>query len=431
MHRYSGADTLAGHVRRGDVDDAALAAVGRRLAAFHATAREVLATGAAQRTARTVTENAHELLALVPPGAEAARVLALDAFLRAWLDTHGDLLAARARRGLVREGHGDLRADHVLLGEEVQVVDCLEFDVALRELDVADELAFLVMDLTARGAAEAGRTILTAYRDAGGDPGDDALVAFFAVHRALVRAKVALLRAAQLVDATPEHGREHAAARDLLALAERFAWQARLPLAIVLCGVPASGKSTLAVELAARSGLPHLSSDITRKQLAGVAPTDHAGSAAYAAAVSARTYLALGRRAAAAVASGRGVLVDATFRRRVDRDAFAAGFAGAAPVLFVECRVPGPELARRARERDSDPGRVSDATLDVVLREASSFEPLDEVAAVAHVPLRADRPTDELADEVVALLDRRAGRLHAAAAPSRSRAGRTAPTAGR
>ena len=91
---------------------------------------------------------------------------------------------------------------------------------------------------------------MRAYRDAGGDPGEDRLIAFYAAYRALVRAKVALLRAAQHPASSSEHGRESAAARDLLALAERFAWRARLPLVIVICGVPAAGKSHLAQALA-------------------------------------------------------------------------------------------------------------------------------------------------------------------------------------
>ena len=139
-------------------------------------------------------------------------------------------------------------------------MDCIEFDPALRELDVADDLAFLVMDLVARGGEQFARTLVRAYRDAGGDPGHDHLIAFFAAYRALVRAKVSMLRAAQHPASSSEHGRESAAARNLLALAEQFAWRARLPLVIVICGLPAAGKTHLAGTLAEISRLPHLSS---------------------------------------------------------------------------------------------------------------------------------------------------------------------------
>jgi hypothetical protein len=97
--------------------------------------------------------------------------------------------------------------------------------------------------LRARPTAARRRTSATALRL----PGDDRLIAFYAAYRALVRAKVALLRAARHPASSSDHGRESAAARGLLGLAERFAWQARLPLVIVICGVPAAGKSHLAV----------------------------------------------------------------------------------------------------------------------------------------------------------------------------------------
>ena len=175
-----------------------------------------------------MTENFHELLAIVEQRAEVEWVLALERFAHAFVVAHAQMLDARARRGFVREVHGDLRAEHVLLDETLQVVDCIEFDRGLRELDVADDLAFLVMDLAAVGGERFARTLVGAYRDAGGDPGEDRLIAFYAAYRALVRAKVALLRAAQYPASSSEHGHESAAARDLLAVAERFAWRARL-----------------------------------------------------------------------------------------------------------------------------------------------------------------------------------------------------------
>jgi hypothetical protein len=358
---------------------------------------------------RRMTENFHELLGVVEQRAEVGRVLTLERFAHAFVAAHAQMLDARARRGLVREGHGDLRAEHVLLGEALQVVDCLEFNSALRELDVADDLAFLVMDLVGRGGDRFARALVHAYRDAGGDPGEDRLIAFYAAYRALVRAKVALLRAAQHPASSSERGHDSAVARELLALAERFAWQARLPLVIVVCGLPAAGKSHLARALAEISRLPHVSSDMTRKRLAGIGPQQRAGDTAYGAEFNRLTYTELGRRAAREASGRGGAVVDATFRHRADRDSFADAFADAAPLLFVECRAPARVLAQRAAQRDIRPGRVSDASLSVVLRESSTWEPLDEVAPEAHVTLRTDRPVEAQLEDLRALFDRRIG----------------------
>jgi uncharacterized protein len=412
MRRYDERRTLAAKLERGELRREEVAALGRMLARFHAQARRVAMRGVpALVVERRMTENFHELLAIVEQRAEIGWVLELERFAHAFVVGHAHMLDARARNGFVREGHGDLRAEHVLLEETLRVVDCIEFDRALRELDVADDLAFLVMDLVASGGERFVRALVCAYRAAGGDPGEDRLIAFYAAYRALVRAKVALLRAAQYPASSSQHGRESAAARDLLALAERFAWQARLPLVIVVCGVPAAGKSHLAQALAEVSQLPHLSSDVTRKRLAGIRSHQRAPSAAYSAEFNRRTYAELGRRAARATAVCGGALVDATLRHRADRDAFVEPFADAAPLLFVECHAPTHVLAERAAQRDRQPGRVSDASLSVVVRESSAWEPLDEVAPEAHVSLRSDRPVETQVADLRALLDRRIGQL--------------------
>src|SRR3954451_20157197 len=206
---------------------------------------------------------------LARTGAPSRRLAGLERFCRAGLAVFGPELACRARSGRVREGHGDLRAEHILLGDRIEAVDGVEFDRALRVADVGYDLAFLVMDV-ARRDDELARAIVRGYRSMGGDPGSDSLLAFFCTVRALVRAKVDLLRAAQLGGAA---GQERSArALELIAVAERFAWRTRLPHVTCMAGLAASGKSTVAEALAAAAGRPVLSSDRIRKLRAGVDP---------------------------------------------------------------------------------------------------------------------------------------------------------------
>jgi predicted kinase len=249
--------------------------------------------------------------------------------------------------------------------------------------------------------------LVQAYRDAGGDPGPDSLIAFYAAYRALVRAKVSLLRAEQLPSTSAEHGRRSAHARDLIALAETFAWRARQPILIAVCGVPASGKSHLARALAELSGLSHVSSDVIRKRLVGLPTTERAPDETYRAEWNVRTYAELGRRASEALAANGGAIVDATFRHRADRLAFTAALGAYRPIVFIECQAPRAVLTQRAATRERDRDRVSDAGLAVVLREQSSWEPLDEVPPGAVLTLRTDRPVEQIIGDVLALLDRR------------------------
>lgn len=408
MRRYEERHTLAARLARGEIEDAQLRAVGRAIARFHARAPQVATEPKPELVVeRRFARNLHELLACVEQRDEADRLLALERFAHAYAGARSETFRARALDGLVRDGHGDLRAEHVLVNGDVQAVDCVEFDPALRALDVADDLSFLICDLVARGGERLVEPLVDAYRDAGGDPGDRTLIAFYAINHALVRAKVALVRASQVEPGSGEQGEASDRARDLIALAERFAWRARLPLAIVVCGLPASGKSHLAHGLAQLAGLGQLSSDETRKQLAGIRASRRAPDDTYTAEWNARTYAELGRRAAAEVAGRGGAIVDATFRHAADRRRFMEAFGAAAPLLFIECLAPAAVLAERAARRQRDRERVSDADLDVVLREQRSWEPLDEVPAEAHLALRTDRAPGVIAGDVLALLDRR------------------------
>lgn len=408
MRRYDEQRTLAATLARGELRREDVTSLALVLVAFHASAPVASAEREGARSVEIeITRNLQQLLEVAELQAERNRIHALSRFMVRFLSGRADELDRRARDGLFRECHGDLRAEHVVLGDPLSVVDCVEFDADLRTLDVADDLGFLVMDLTALGGERFARQLIDDYRHAGGECGDDALLAYFGVHRALVRSKVWLVRAAQHPERSAAHGQAAAHARELLSLAEQFAWRARLPLAIVVCGVPGSGKSHLAIAIAEGSRLPRLSSDLLRKRLAGVRATATASQERYRADFNRATYAELGRRAAAEVVAQGGVVIDATFRHREDRDAFAASFGDKAPLVFVECLVPAEVLAMRGEERERDPDRVSDATLEVVLQERGSFEALEEVPADRHVALRTDRAVDRILADLIALLDER------------------------
>ncbi|MGZ4312836.1 MAG: bifunctional aminoglycoside phosphotransferase/ATP-binding protein [Solirubrobacteraceae bacterium] len=409
MRRYDEHATLAALADAGRVTPQHTTRVGARLAGFHAECAVALQDRGSRTVRHEVQENLFELADACTDRAMAARTAALGRFLEAWMTAREELLDARGRDGHIREVHGDLRAEHVIVSPRLSVVDCVEFDRDLRTLDVADDLAFLVMDLCARGVPARAGDLVSAYRRAGGDCGPDELLWFFAVHRALIRAKVALVRAGQ---PGGETGDDAVAA--LLAVADRCAWRARGAPAVAVCGVPASGKSHLAHALAVLTGCPVISSDVVRKELAGLAVHDRAPEALYSEQAGERTYRELGRRAAAAMSAGRGVLIDATFRRRADRDAFAAGWAQTAPLLFVQCVAPGDVLRRRAAGREEDPDRISDAGAQVVERERHRFEALDEATADRHVIIRTDRDAAAAIADLLALLDVRLAREPAA-----------------
>jgi uncharacterized protein len=404
MRRFDERRTLASLLAAGKVSEEQVAAVGRLVARFHAEAAVVRGGGSRVDAARRATGDNFAEIAASAGAVPDRAVMAGRRFVDAFLAARGHVLENRGRAGLVRDCHGDLRAEHVVFEERVEVFDCVEFARRLREIDVAADLAFLVMDLVHSGRDDLARVLVTAYRDAGGDSGDDALLSFFAAYRAWVRAKVACLRAGEL----PPGDRGRTAALDaagrFAATARRFEWRARGPLLLVVCGASGTGKTYLAERLAAVSGWRHLSSDVVRKELLGLEPTERAPADAYTPEASERTYAELGRRARAELAAGRGAIVDATFRFRRDRAAFIRGL-GAEAGLFLECWAPAAVLAERAARRESDPKRISDAGLAQVERQQREFEPLDELPRGQHAVLNTDRPVVEVADEVQTVVD--------------------------
>ncbi len=402
MRRFDEAATMASAVRREDLRHASVVATARTIQRFHAGAARPSVPAWAQRVGDAWNENIDELEAAAGAALAPQRLDAARGFAAGFLRRRGGELDERARRGCVVDGHGDLRAEHVVLGDDgLAIVDRLEFDPWLRRVDVADDLAFLVMDLHALGAGRAAAELVSAYRDAGGDAGDDGLVAAFAVYRAQVRAKVGYLRAAQLRGdgAADAHG----AAERLVAVAERLAWAARGPTLLVVAGPPASGKSTLASALAHAGDIPLLSSDRVRRSSLAVPVGAHAPGTAYAPEARRQVYEALGERASTALRSGS-VVVDATFGEPGQRDAFLAGLSRADRdrTRVVVCEAPLDVRIARARARAAAGDDPSDAGPDVVRRLAGStvWSP-----SAHRLEISTAGSADDLPDRVAAWLD--------------------------
>jgi aminoglycoside phosphotransferase family enzyme/predicted kinase len=400
MRRFREDRSLASMVARGAVGEADIEAVGARLAEFHAAA--AIVSGVDQVAAiRAASKETFTALSELCPPRLRPMVLAGRRFTEAFLREHGSEIRARADAGLARDGHGDLRAEHVLIDGGVEVIDCLEFDPALREIDVGADLSFLFMDLERLGERALARSLVKAYVAHGGDPGRDALVAFHAAQRAWVRAKVTFIRATQL-GADRERARDDACG--LIELARRLSWRARQPLLLVTCGLSGVGKSTLARELARISGAGVVSADAVRKRLAGLAEGESGRAEHYSPAFSRRTYAELGRLADREMRESGVAIIDATFRAQADRDAFATSLGSTgAKTRLVECVTP-PELRiERAASRAVAAVDISDATAEVAA--AQRFDPLPASSDDRHLRVRMDRAVALVVSDVEAWLD--------------------------
>ena len=293
------------------------------------------------------------------------------AHVRPWLDAQADALAAlwreRLQSGRVREGHGDLHLDNVVsLDGAVAAFDGIEFDPALRWIDVMDDLAFAFMDFAARGRRDFAFRLLNGWLDRTGDHDGVAALRFAAVYRALVRAQVEHLRGA---------AREPAARRYLDAA---LSWTQPAASALTIThGLPGSGKTFQSQRLLERTGAIRLRSDVERKRLSGLGMLEDSrarGLDLYTADATRRTYAQLEARARVLLAAGWPVILDAAFLRRDERAA-ARALADElrVPFAILDCQAPPGVLRERLLARRGD---ASEAGVAVLERLEAVAEPL-------------------------------------------------------
>ena len=228
---------------------------------------------------------------------------------------------------------------------------------------------------------------------------------FYKSYRAVVRAKVASLAAVEPELSASRRELERLEAMRYFHLAASYALP---PVLILTCGLPASGKTTAARNLAQPFEAIVLRSDLRRKQLAGVRPTERAtaefGSGIYAEHMTGRTYRALLAQADVDLVGRRSVVVDASFGRAAQREPFVS-LAKRHHVPFVVVETVAPEGVIRARmeKRSSDRAEASDADFAVYLRMREIYEAPQELPN--HHVLQA--PPNEPGEELTArALDR-------------------------
>jgi len=377
--------------RAGQVNVAMIDGLVKRLVGFHqsASTAEGWRYGSAPAVRRTVLGNLDESERFAGYTLTNSQFAAIEDYLKGFVSAHWELLNDRMRQGHVRDGHGDLRCEHICLAQGVQIFDCLEFSERLRYGDVASDIAFLAMDLDSLGASPLADELVHAYAQATADESFATLTNFYKCHRACVRGKVESLKS--LEDEVPSVERDSARdhARGSFSLAFGYALRGR-PALVIVCGLSGTGKSTVARMLQSRTGFELLSSDRIRKRLAGVPETASAsapyGAGIYSAGFDHLTYDALLADARARLREGCGVIIDATFIRPEDRrSVLAIGAQAGVPVLFVECQADEREILRRLGERTKKGDSVSDATAEVYLSQRAEFVPITEVRARHHL----------------------------------------------
>ena len=387
MRRFDQTGLLSTRPLEGDLPER----VAERVAAFHAAIPAVgedQAFGTVEAVLGPMLANFEAIRSRSQDDAILHRLVSLEAWTR---NRHAELvpiLRQRRAEGFVRECHGDMHRGNIALDEgEILIFDGIEFNPALRWIDVQSELAFLLMDLEEAGEVGPARRLLNRYLELTGDYAGLRVLNFYQVYRALVRAKVRAIRLSQPDLAPEEVERDRCALADYLTLAEGYT-RPRPPCLCLIHGVSGSGKSRLALGLRAVLPLIHLRSDIERKRLFGLMAEarTHPGTISggiYAADAGERTYGRLLALAEILLDAGYSPLVDATFLKGSQRAPFLElAKAKNLPCQMLACAAPTEVLRDRVRRRAEEGADPSEAGVEVLEAQLVSREALtaDELA---------------------------------------------------
>lgn len=339
----------------------------------------------------------------------------INTFIKNFLETEWHLVTDRVYSGGVVDGHGDLRAEHVYFENTgsytiptIQIIDCVEFNRQLRECDRAAEIGFLSMDFDYLKRGDCARHIEESYIKASQDNKLSSLLPFFKSYRALVRAKVTLLRLGQCKSASLEYEVAKANAVGHIELACRYALGLTQPFILVIGGLTGTGKSTLAEALSYYLYCNVYSSDKIRKSLFSEDEATYKDApyetGLYTSDITEHTYDALFEAATKDLSRGNPVIVDASFLKRSHREKlieFVEKFQ--CPYLFIECSSPEKITKERLAERTRR-GSISDGRWEIYLEQKKRLEPIAQEENLKVLRVDTEKNPEDVSEEVVQFL---------------------------
>jgi hypothetical protein len=337
---------------------------------------------------------------------------AIQEFNEQFFCRYSCLLNRRRTEGHILDCHGDLRLEHIHFGRDgVRVFDCIEFNDAFRYIDVANEVAFLAMDLDFHGRRDLSRYFVRQMADFVGDEDLLKLLDFYKCYRAYVRAKVHALKSVEAEVPEQQKARSRDRAMSLFSLSLEYAISGSEPMVIVIMGRIGTGKSTISGKLSDALGWEIFSSDTIRKQLAGIPLTPRTDADVreniYTRDMTDKTYCALRQRSLECAKQGRSCLVDATFGSAEHRNALRDALeSNSIRFCFVELIAADETVRNRLSARQRETDNISDARLEDFEKLSSTYRRPDALEQTMHIII----DTEQLPDK--ALFDVLQGVMH-------------------
>ncbi|UCE73173.1 MAG: AAA family ATPase [Methanomassiliicoccales archaeon] len=162
------------------------------------------------------------------------------------------------------------------------------------------------------------------------------------------------------------------------------------PFLIIACGLTGTGKSTILNEVAKEKDILILTSDMIRKELAGISPAEHRyvefDSGIYSEEFTKKTYIHMIEEGKKHILQGRSVILDACFPKKWQREKAKEGAKEVnAHFLCVQFTCPEEEVRERLEKRFESKEGVSDGRWEIYLSQKESFEDVDEFDSDSHM----------------------------------------------
>jgi aminoglycoside phosphotransferase family enzyme/predicted kinase len=396
-------------ISEGKVDDSVMDRVAKRVYEFHreaATGGEIDRIGGIDTIRHNHNENFEQTVQYIGTSIDRDRHQFIQSYAENFLNKNSELFEERVAGHRIRDCHGDLHLQHICIGDEILVFDCIEFNERFRYLDVAAEVAFLSMDLDFNGYHGYASTFVTSYLRYSSDSNIKKLLNFYKCYFAYVRGKVTSFKLDD--DAIDKREKKEAIemASRYFELASGYAALLEKPTIILMTGLMGTGKSVLAERLASLLGAEILRTDVIRKKLLDIPSVEHHfeefGEGIYSKEMSERTYGEALKMAESIIKKGGSVIVDASFKKKAKRNNFSSlARKVGADFFIIECTCPEDTIKLRLEQRLLNKEEASDGRWEIFQAQKKDFDRIDEALPEVHIIIDTSKAPEKCASEAV------------------------------
>ncbi len=327
-------------------------------------------------------------------------------FVNKFLTEKKDLFKKRVANHKIRDCHGDLHLEHICIADEIIIFDCIEFNERFRFSDVAAEVAFLTMDLDYNGYPRQAESFVKSYLKYSGDNDMLILLNFYRCYYAYVRGKVTSFRLDQKDLPDDERSQIEKTAERYFDLAYTYAANLEKPVLILTAGLMGCGKSYQARQLAARLNAKTIRTDVLRKEMLNINPTDrhheNFAQGIYSDDISRMTYNKAYELAESEIKSGKAVIIDASFKRRSERQkAVQLAQRLDIPFYIIECTCTDEVVKMRLEKRVKEKDNASDGRWEIYALQKNDFDEINEISADHYFTIDTSENPEPLRQEII------------------------------